>query len=65
MMEELRLAEQKGYSVHLSLTDGTAYSGIVSLQIPHKKLRLKHTEGIISIPFQEIRHCSTLIPVPF
>ncbi|WP_454192392.1 hypothetical protein [Paenibacillus sp. Marseille-Q7038] len=65
MMKELQIAERKGYSVHLSLTDGSVYSGVVSLQLPYKKLRLKHTQGIVSIPFQEIKHCSTLIPVPF
>ncbi|GAK42385.1 hypothetical protein PUW24_12565 [Paenibacillus urinalis] len=63
MIQELRKAERKRYNVHLSLTDGSTYSGIVSLNMGQMKLRLKYRGGIVTVPFHEIKHCSTLIPM--
>lgn len=65
LLNSLRYAEEKGYTVCLVLHNGNTYVGEIEINNDTKNLVITCDQGKIWVPLDQIRHSSTIVSANF
>ncbi|GAK40324.1 hypothetical protein PUW24_09775 [Paenibacillus urinalis] len=65
MLDTLKYAEDKGYSVCLVMHNGTSYFGEIEISPDSENLVIICDQGRISANIHDIKHSSTIVAAHF